>query len=75
MKKTAGDIIILHICTKVDNHMRYSSWDTKWERQNFLSLWPIFCPFTTLPTQKIKINKNNKNYDHMMYASWDMECN
>ena len=24
-KKNAGDIIILHMCTKNDNHMRYSS--------------------------------------------------
>ena len=60
MKKIVGDIIILHICTKVDNHMRYSSWATKWDRQNFLSLWAIFCPFTPLTTQKIKILKKNK---------------
>ena len=32
MKKIAGDIIILHMCTKNHNHMRYSSWDTKWDR-------------------------------------------
>ena len=31
-KKIAGDIIILHICTKNHNHMRYSSWDTKNEK-------------------------------------------
>ena len=36
-KKIAGDIIILHMCTKNHNHMRYSSWDTKWDR--------IFCHF------------------------------
>ena len=27
MKKIAGDIIILHICTKNHNHMMYSSSD------------------------------------------------
>ena len=27
-KKIAGDIIILHMCTKNYNHMRHSSWDT-----------------------------------------------
>ena len=25
--------------------MMYGSWDTKWERQNVLSFWPIFCLF------------------------------
>ena len=37
MKKFAGDIIILPMCTKNHNHMRYSSCDIKWER--------IFCHF------------------------------
>ena len=49
MKKFAGDIIILHMCTKNHNHMMYGSWDTVWDRQNFLSYWAIFCPFTSLP--------------------------
>ena len=55
--------------------------------QNFLSFCAIFCPFTPLTTQKIKILKKwkkqleiilhicTKNLDHMMYASWDMESN
>ena len=29
MKQIAGDIIILHKCTKIHNHMKYSSWDTE----------------------------------------------
>ena len=43
----------------------YDSWDTEWDRQNFLSFWVIFCPFnntlpppfphTTLTILKIKI--------------------
>ena len=44
-----------------------------------------FCPFTPLTAQKIKILKKwikmnekkwicTKNYDQMMYASWDMVC-
>ena len=57
LKKTPGDIIILHICTINDNHMMYSSWDMEHERQKFLSFWTIFCPFTPLWTQKIKIFK------------------
>ena len=46
-----------------DNHMMYGSWDMKRNRQKFLSFWAIFCPFTPLTTQKIKIlkKKNEKN--------------
>ena len=86
MKKTPGDIMILHKCTINDNHMMYGSWDMKCDRQNFLSFWTIFLPFTPLTTQKIKIKKKNeknawryhhlfmctKNYDQMMYGSWDI---
>ena len=54
IKKTVGDIIILHTCTKNHDHMMHGSWDTELDRQNFLSLWTIFCPFTQLTTRKIK---------------------
>ena len=57
IEKTPGDIIILHICTINDNHMMYGSWDMECNRQNFLSFWTVFCPFTPLWTQKIKIFK------------------
>ena len=43
-----------------DIHMMYSSWDMECNRQNFLSFWTIFCPFTPLTTQKIKIFKKWK---------------
>ena len=53
--------------------MMYGSWDMKCNRQN--SLWTIFCPFTLLTTQKIKILKNWKNtwrYYHFthVYDKW-----
>ena len=70
MKKFARDII-LHICTKTHNHMMYDSWDTEWDRQNFLSLWTAFCPFTPLTTPKNKILKNWKK----LYCSLDMAHN
>ena len=36
-KKTiAGDIIILHKCTKNHTHMRYASWDTMRQTNNFV---------------------------------------
>ena len=56
MQQIPGDIIILLMCTKNHNHdvlfLRV--------RQNFLSFWTIFCPFTTLTTWKIKILENWK---------------
>ena len=88
MKKFAGDIIILYMCTKNHNHMIHGSWDKEWHRQNFLSFWAIFCPSIPLTTRKIKILKLKKmpgdiiilhictiNDNHMMYGSWDKECN
>ena len=89
MKKTPGDIIILHKCTKNHDHMLYCFWDMVSDRCNcYFSFWAIFCPFTPLTTQKIKILKKwkktpgdiiilhvcTKNYDQMMYGSWDMVC-
>ena len=59
MKKTPGDIIILHKSTVIDNHMMYDSWDMKHSRQNLL-FWAIFFPFTFLTIKKIKILKKWK---------------
>ena len=60
MKKIAEDIIILHMDTK--NHdMLYCSWDMACDGCNFyISFWAIFCPFTQLTAQKIKIKKKRK---------------
>ena len=69
------------------NHIRYSSWDTEWDRQNFCHSEPFF---TLLPPNNLE-NRNfekmkkpsgdvttlhmcTKNHDHMMYPSCDMEC-
>ena len=61
LKKFAGDIIILLICTKNHNHMLYGYWDTEWAGHNFLSFWAIFCPFIPpLTTGKWKFWKNEK---------------
>ena len=42
---------------KYDNDMMYDSWDMEHNRQIFLSIWTVFCPFTPLTTQKIEILK------------------
>ena len=85
-KKTPRDII-LHNCTINDNHVMYPEiWSVI---DNFLSFWTVFCLSTPLSTQKIKILKKWKktsediiilqmciiNDSHMLYCSWDKECN
>ena len=57
-EKTTEDIIILYMCTINDSHMMCGSWDMECNRQNFVSFWAFFCPFTPLTIQKIKILKN-----------------
>ena len=55
-------------------------------RQISLSFWAIFCPFTPLTTQQVKILKIMKKApgdnmilhryqkSHMLYCSWDIAC-
>ena len=90
LKKTPGDIIILHMYTIIDNHVMYGSWNMECDGHFVLSFWTIFCPFNPSPltTQKLKIKKKMKKapgditilhicikyYDHMMHDSWDMVC-
>ena len=92
-EKNPGDIIILHKCTKNHDNFLYCSWDMASDRRNcHFSFWTIFCPFTPLTARKMKISqkwkkipgyviilhKCTKNYDHMVYCSWDMvrdRCN
>ena len=87
IKTTPRDIIILHTCTKNYDQMMYGSWDMVRDRCNsYFSFWAIFCPFIPLTAQKVKILRKwkktpgdiiilrmcIKNYDQMMYSSWDM---
>ena len=83
--KTSGDIIILHMCTI--NEDIWCMFPEIWrDRHNFLSFWTICCPFTHLPTHKIKLFRKRQkcleilmfyafsiNYNHMICSSWDME--
>ena len=79
-KKIAGDIIILHMCTKNHNHMRYSSWDMEWD--NFFAVYLLpnnpenqnFEKMKKASGDVIILNLCNKKHDHMMYAYSDMEC-
>ena len=64
MKKIAGDIIILHMCTKNHNHMRYSYWDTKWDK-NFCHFGPFFAFLTPLSPN----NPQNQNFKKLEKTS------
>ena len=85
IKKTPGDIIILRLCTTNDDHMMYSSWDIKHNRQNFLSFRAIFAllppkspddqNFEKMkkPGDIITLHMSTINQNHKMYDSWHME--
>ena len=60
MKKILGDIIILHKCTKNHDYILYCSWDIVRDGCNYFSFWAIFCPFTPLTAQNMKISKKLK---------------
>ena len=63
MKKTAGDVIILHKCTKNYDHKVYCSWDMAHDKFNcYFSFWAILCPFNPLTAQKFKISKKWKKH-------------
>ena len=87
MKNTPEDIIILQMCTINDNHMMYGSWDMERDGQFFLSFWTVFVilPPNNLKNQNFEKMKKNPGYiiilqrctindNHMMYGSWDIEC-
>ena len=66
-------LIWLYMHTKNDSHMMYSSWDIKWDGQNFLSFWTIFFPFTPLTTWKINNHIEKwQSYDvwFLRYGAW-----
>ena len=43
MKKTPGDIIILHKCTKNYDQMMYGFWDMVRDGCKYFSFFAIFC--------------------------------
>ena len=57
-EKAPGDIIILHKCSKKNDHILHCSLDMVHKGFNcYFSFWAIFLPFTPLTAQKIKILK------------------
>ena len=86
MKKLPGDIVILQKCTKNHDHMLYYSWDMVHDGCNLFFILGHFLPFYPLnnpknqnfqkmkkiPRDIIILHMCTKNYDQMMYGSWDM---
>ena len=56
VKTKPGDIILLHICSINEDHMRYGLSDIRLDRHIFLSFWAIFC--TDSPN-----NPKNQNFE------------
>ena len=65
--KSLEILSFLHMCTINENHVMSGSWDARCNRQSFLLFWVIFCPFTPLTIQKIKILKKWKK---LLEISW-----
>ena len=62
-EKKPRDIIILENCTKNYDYRPYCSWDMMHDGCNCcFSFWAIFCPFTSLTAQKMKISKKWKKF-------------
>ena len=91
MNKKSGDITIFHKCTKNHDHLLACFWDMACDGCNYyFSFGAMFCPFTPVTAQKMKMKKKmkkrktpediiilqkcTKNHDHMLYCSWDMAC-
>ena len=62
MKKSPGDVIILHKCTKNDDHMLYCSWYMVHDGRNYFSFWATFCLFTAPNHPKTQNFKKWKKY-------------
>ena len=59
-KKTPGDIIILHKCTKNHDPMLHCSWDMVCDGCKLFFILGHFLPFYPLTAQKMKISKKWK---------------
>ena len=76
-----------YMCTINEGHMIYGSWNIRWDRQETSTFWAIFLlfePLNNLENENFNIEKKpgdiiilyicTINDNHVMYGSWDMEC-
>ena len=71
-----------NMCTINEDHMIRGFWNMRCSRQNSLSFWAIFCPFTSWRQNFGNMKKTLGDIilrmctihdNHMMYGSWDTE--
>ena len=87
-KRIAGDTIIIYVYQKSQSY-ELVFLETEWDRHNFFSFWAISCTFTPLiiipqkknlkkwkriPGDVTTLYMCTRNKNHIMYGSWDMEC-
>ena len=79
----------MYKCTKNHDHMLYYTWDKHMTGVILIFHFVLFLPFYTsnsptnqnftklkkAPGDNIILHICTKNYDHIMYGSWDMVCN
>ena len=80
MKKTPGNIIILHMSTTNENHLIYDFWDIERNRHNFFSFLdhfalsppPFLLPLTTQRIKTLTKWKKHWRYHHFtqVYNKW-----
>ena len=82
VKKPPGDIILLHMFNVNEDHMMYGLWDIKAWLTEFFDIYGHFSSFILLTFWKFKtpgditiLRLCTTNDSHMIYGSWDMECN
>ena len=69
LKKTAGDIIVLHLCAINDNHMMYGSYNIEHDRHNYFISLTHFLPFQFTNNPENQSFEKMKKKAPMMYGS------
>ena len=79
--------MLLHMCSINEDHMMYSSWNIRHDKQSFFVILGHFLFFNLpnnlknqtfekmkkKPTDIIILHLHTTNDDHMMHGFWDME--
>ena len=86
-RKTPRHFIVLHLCTKNLDYMTYSSRDIERDKLKLVILGhvlPFYLPKNLKNQNFEKMKKASgdviilqmctKNHDHVIYGSWEMEC-
>ena len=74
MKKASGDVIILKLCNKKQNHMMYGSRDIQCKGKSFFSFWAIFAfdPPNNPKNQNFEILALSFSHEYHQWKSYDV---